>query len=89
MPRCLGSGTRAGEAVTDPDRICVLCGKPIPERKGVYHAGRRHLSHQGHCSEVLDGLERAYDRSARGRWRTSREYALALDEARRRYLELG
>ena len=53
------------------DRACLVCHWPVLPAGGVAYPHLRTIVHQGACSEVLTGLHRDYERSHRGRWRSS------------------
>jgi len=64
------------------DRPCLVCHWPVTEGRGVGYPHLRALVHQGACSSAVDGLERIYDRSPRGRWRPSRQVVANADGLR-------
>ena len=52
------------------DNRCFWCGAALPEGpETTYHAHLRIRTHTGACSEAIEGFERDYSCSARGRWR--------------------
>ena len=69
------------------DRICFVCGRSVPERAGVYHAGYRILVHDGMCSQAVNRDSRTYEHSARGRLRPRAEVLRRLEQKRQLSLE--
>jgi hypothetical protein len=70
----------------DRHRVCVCCGREIPEGKGVVHFHIRKLACQGACNDLVHALHKDYSRSKQGRFRT-RAALLRLIQERRQTIQ--
>jgi hypothetical protein len=63
------------------NRICCVCRRPVPERRGVNHFHIPALPHQGRCDAIVSALAKDYSRSPRGRFRKGAAHRKAIEEA--------
>jgi hypothetical protein len=50
-------------------RICIICGKPVPEKKGILHLRFRVVTHIDGCSDKLREISKDRSKSPRGKHR--------------------
>jgi hypothetical protein len=55
------------------ERLCLWCGKPVGEGRGIVHRSYRGLVHLGSCGDYVKCLECDFSASTRGKLRTSSE----------------
>lgn len=55
------------------NRICIICGKSVPEKQGILHLRLRLLTHISECTEKFREISKDRSKSARGRKRPINE----------------